>query len=228
MQTPRAKIVILVVLLGVWAAVFFLRRPGDTPVSPGSAPVQASPRAGRAAAGGSGTTGLKTELLNVPRAPYPSEVHNIFSNPPPPPPPVPSAMDAAAAAAAAAPPPPPPDPFQEEAKQLRYIGFLQSDGAATAFLVRGQEVYTASVGELAGGRFRIMEVRDESVLLGSPAGDKQVRLSLAGEAGSAGRTVEIGAPSASRAPAAPNVPLPPGAAQPRPGPRTIVSPPPAP
>lgn len=194
MQTTRAKVIILAVLLGVWALVFFVRLPGDQPVRSG--PVQTAARMPRTPAGE--TPHLKTELLNVPRAPYPAEVQSIFSSPPPPDPPPPPSSVANPGGLPAAPPAPPPDPFQEEAKQLRYVGFLQSGAVATAFIVRGQEVHTVAVGGLVGERFRVMEVRDDSVILGSPAGDKQVRLSLATEAGASPRAPELITPARPR------------------------------
>ena len=183
MRSTRTKVLILVGLLAVWAFIVFLRRPTEPPARSG--PAQVGPRAARAAGAASGVPRLKADLIKMPRAPYPSEVQNIFSSPPPPAPPPQAAPPAAGPATP--PPAPPPDPFQEEAKQLRYIGFLQAGNAATAFLVRGQEVHTVPVGGLVGGRFRVMEVRDDSVLLASPAGDKEIRLSLASETGAAPR-----------------------------------------
>ncbi|RPI11319.1 MAG: hypothetical protein EHM71_01210 [Zetaproteobacteria bacterium] len=176
MGSTRTKVVILVALVAVWASVAYLRPPPEPPIR--SEPAQAG---GRATPAPRGVPRLKTDLVNVPRAPYPSEVQNIFGSPPAPPPPAQSTspMEGPTAAPAA----PPPDPFQEEANQLRYVGFLQTGSAATAFLVRGPEVYTVPVGELVAGRFRVMEVRDDSVLLASPTGDKEVRLSLSGETG---------------------------------------------
>jgi hypothetical protein len=188
MQSTRTKILVLASLVAIWAFLFFFRQSSEPPVR--STPSQTAPRTPRTGGGSGAMSGLKTDLLNVPRPPYPAEVQNIFSSPPPPPPPQP----ALGAGAVAAPPPPPPDPFQEEAKQLRYVGFLQAGTTATAFIVRGQEVHTVPVGELLGARFRVMEVREDSVLLASATGDKQVRLSLAGEAGGAPRAPEAGVP----------------------------------
>jgi hypothetical protein len=109
-------------------------------------------------------------------------VQNIFSVPPPPPPPPRQALGPFGAAQPAL---PPPDPFQEEAKQLRYVGFLRSGNVLTAFIVQGQEVYTVPVGGMVGGRFRVAEVQEESLLLTSPSGDKQARLELSTTAGTA-------------------------------------------
>ena len=82
MQTTRAKVLILAVLLGIWALVFFVRLPGGDQ-SVRSGPVQTAARTPRTPAGD--FPHLKTDLLNLPRAPYPAEVQSIFSSPPPPP-----------------------------------------------------------------------------------------------------------------------------------------------
>lgn len=209
MQSTRAKILVLVALVALWALILVYRSSGKPPLRAGSDQPRA--RAPRAAAEGA-VPRLKTELLKAARPPYPSDVHNIFSNPPPPPPA--QAVGAAGPAGPAAPPPPPPDPFQEGAKQLRYVGFLKWGDNATAFLVRGQEVHTIQRGELLGGQFRVVEVGENDVLLGSPTGDKQVRLPIVGEGGTVSVPASIAAPGH-----APQVgpPRPPGAI-PRPGP----------
>lgn len=182
MRSVRTKVVILVVLLGVWALIFVLRQPSEPPVRSG--PNQTDARPSRAAAGGGGMPRLRTDLLSVRRAPYPSDVQNIFSSPPPPPAPIQMAGPGVQAPAPAL---PPPDPFQEEAKQLRYVGFLRAGNSATAFIIRGQEVHTVPVGAPVGVLFRVMEVQDDNVLLASPTGDKQVRLSLAADSMAAPR-----------------------------------------
>jgi hypothetical protein len=58
------------------------------------------------------------------------------------------------------------------------VGFLRSGSSNTAFIIRGQEVHTVPVGAMLGERFRVAEVQDDGVVLTSPTGDKQVRLSL--------------------------------------------------
>jgi len=183
MRSVRTKLVILAVLLGVWAIIFVLRRPGESPMRAG--PTQTDARTPRAAAGAGGMPRLRADLLNVARAPYPADVQNIFSTPPPPPPPVQSAVSSGMQAPAPA--LPPPDPFQEEAKQFRYVGFLRAGNSNTAFIVRGQEVHTVPVGSMLGERFRVMEVQDDGVVLASPTGDKQVRLALTGDSTAAPR-----------------------------------------
>ncbi len=184
---------VLAVLLGVWAALVFLRQPGESPTP--SAPAPTGTRTSRPAAGAGGLQKLRADLLTVARAPYPTDVQNIFSAPPPPPPP-PPVQAAGTGQQAPAPAPPPPDPFQEEAKQFRYVGFLRAGNANTAFIVRGQEVHTVPVGAMLGERFRVMEVEDDGVILASPTGDKQVRLALSGDSTLAPRPPGAPPPSA--------------------------------
>jgi hypothetical protein len=125
---------------------------------------------------GGGLTRLKKELLLLPPLAYSSEVQSIFGTPPPP------SRPAGASGTPLPVAPPPPDPFQEEAKRLRYVGFLQAGDAAMAFIVQGSEVHTLEVGETLGGRFRVEAVTEDAVLLSSTSGDKQVRLPLAPDA----------------------------------------------
>jgi hypothetical protein len=198
MRSARTKIVILVVLVAIWAAVVFLRQPGEPPVRTG--PTQPDARVPRPPARSGTTPMLRTDLLRVARAPYPADVQNIFSAPPPPP-----VKSAEPSALATAPSLPPPDPFQEEAKQFRYVGFLRSGSANTAFIIRGQEVHTVPVGAMLGERFRVADVQDDGVVLTSPAGDKQVRLSLAADSSMTGPRA-LGAPDGMAPPRPPGAP----------------------
>jgi hypothetical protein len=180
MRSVRGKVIILVALGLLWAVLFVTRRPGQPPAR---ATAQAGSQTARTPAGRSGGfPRLKLEMLALPRVPYPTDEQDIFGTPPPPPPP-PRSVEAARPA----PPPPPPDPFQEQVKQLRYVGFLRDGKAATAFIVQGQQVLTVAVGEVVAGHFQVTEVGEDFVVLASPAGDKQVRLPLAGEIGATPR-----------------------------------------
>ena len=181
MRSLRGKVFILVALGLLWAVLFVTHRPGQPPAR---ATAQAGSKPARTPAGRSGgLPRLKLEMLTLPRAPYPTDEQDIFGTPPPPPPP-PRPLEAARPAS---PPPPPPDPFLELIKQFRYVGFLRDGKAATAFIVQGQQVLTVAVGEVVAGRFQVMEVGEDFVVLASPAGDKQARLPLAGEAGATPR-----------------------------------------
>jgi Tfp pilus assembly protein PilP len=75
--------------------------------------------------------------------------------------------------------PPPPDPFQEEAKQLRYVGYVEDGPRMMAFIIRGPEVYTVEAGATISERFRVQTITEDAVLVSSPTGEKQARLPLA-------------------------------------------------
>jgi hypothetical protein len=175
MRSPKRNLYVLVALVVIWGLVFAFRSPRATePRREVRAGVERPPRA--PAAQGGGLPRLKTGLLDLPRPAYPPEVQNIFGTPPPPPRPPQAAVQAPA--------PPPPDPFQEEGKRLRYVGFLDAGKAKLAFIVQGQEVHTVEVGATFAARFRVQAITEDAVLLSSPDGEKQIRLLLAPDAGS--------------------------------------------
>ncbi len=178
MRAHTGKLVLLIALLGLWAALFALRQPPPPPTRP--APPQAAAGSGRTAgAPGGGLPRLKTELLRLPPPAHTPEAQNIFGEPPPPSLPAQAAAAAGAAAAAApAAPAPPPDPFLEGAKAFRYVGYLQRGTAMTAFIVQGPHVYTLPVDGTIEGRYRVQAITEDSVVLSSVGGDKQVRLAL--------------------------------------------------
>ncbi len=179
MRGSSGQLLILVALLGVWALILVFRQTSVSPAPLASPDRSARPARTRAAQPGE-LPRLKLELLRMPRPAYPHEVQNIFGSFPPPP-----AASAAAsappagAAPVAAPAPPPPDPFQDEVKGLRYVGFLRDKGRAIAFIVQGQQVYTVEAGGTFLGRFRVQAVQEDAVLLSSLGGETQARLSLA-------------------------------------------------
>jgi hypothetical protein len=178
MDSQKRNLLILAGLLGVWGLIFAFRPPWGTPVRP-EARVTTPAHPQTPATQGGGLPRLKRELVNLPAPAYPPELQNIFGSPPPPPPPPQAAVDPAALAP---PPPPPPDPFQEEAKRLRYVGFLQAGERAVAFIVAGSEVHTVEVGATIKERFRVQAITEDALLLSSVDGDKQVRLPLASDA----------------------------------------------
>lgn len=176
MRSQHTKLLILIALLAVWALIFGFHapwQPAVTSPAPGPAAPARTPQTK-----GQEIPRLKTDLLQLPPPTYTSETQSIFGTPPPPPPPPPPPRPVAGAGAPAVPPPPPPDPFQEEAKRLRYVGFLRRPERTTAFIIQGQEVHTLDIGATLGNRFRVQAITEDAVLLTSPAGDKQVRLPL--------------------------------------------------
>jgi hypothetical protein len=175
MDSRKRNLLILLALFGIWGLIFAFRSPWGSPVkSQPRTSVGTAPRTPPAQGGG--LPRLKKELLALPHPTYPREVQNFFGTPPPPPPPQQTTV--------AAPPPPPPDPFQEEAKRLRFVGFVEGGDKAMAFITRGAEIFTVEVGSTFLERFRVQAVMEDAVLLSSVSGDKQVRLPLAGEAAS--------------------------------------------
>ncbi len=177
MDPQKRNLIILIGLLAAWGLVLAFRSPWGSPAKP-QPRGNAGATARRPAAQGGGVPRLRKDLLDLPRPAYPPEVQNFFGTPPPPRP-------AQTAVTAPPPPPPPPDPFQEEAKRLRYVGYLRAGEKGMAFIVNGPEVHTVEVGSTFLGRFRVEAVTEDAVLLSSVAGDKQVRLPLAPEAGAA-------------------------------------------
>jgi hypothetical protein len=184
MATKYKKPLLLIALLVAWGLIFGFHSPWQASVdAPAPGPTSTPAAAGRTpGAQGGGLPRLKTELLDLPTPKYVPETQSIFGAPPPPPPPPPRPAVAANPSAAA---PPPPDPFYEEAKRLRYVGFLRrADDQATAFIIQGQDVQTLEVGATLGGRFRVQAITEDAVLLTSPNGDKQVRIPIVALAGS--------------------------------------------
>jgi len=174
MDVKKKHLLLLVALLGAWGLIFAFRSPGG-PASQREVRAAVARPARTPAAQGGGLPRLKTGLLELPRPAYPPEVQNIFGTPPPPPRPPQAAVTPAA---------PPPDPFQEEAKRLRYVGFLDAGKTKLAFIAQGQEMHTVGAGETFSARFRVQTVTEDAVLLSSLDGDKQVLLPLAADAGS--------------------------------------------
>ncbi len=167
--------VLFVVLVCLWGLILMTRWPSH---QPSAVPAAVSPSA-KALGSPTGVLPplprLKRELVDLPHAPYIPETTSIFAVRPTPPPPV---RPVEVVRPAAPPPSPPPDPFQEAAKQLRFVGFMQAGETVTALISQGSEVHIVAVGETLAGRFRVASVTEESVLLTSPEADRQVRLSL--------------------------------------------------
>jgi hypothetical protein len=118
---------------------------------------------------------LKLAQVERVRPPYEPEARNIFASIDPSSP-LPSALAAPSAPAA----PPPPDPFLEEAKRLRFLGFATAEGKMMAFVTYGNELLVIPETELIGSRLRVKEVKEDGILVTSLDGKKQIRLGLTG------------------------------------------------
>ena len=187
MDSRKRNLLILIALAAAWGLILVFRSPwSPTAKTEVKGPSATSPRP--PATMGAGFPRLKRELLNVPPSDYPREVQSIFGTPPPPPlPPQASAVGGPGGGPAGQAVVPPPDPFQESAKQFRYVGYLERGQRMMAFITQGPEVYTVEVGATISGQFRIQTITEEAVLLSSLAGDKQARVPLATDAAAAPR-----------------------------------------
>ncbi len=176
----QKKLLFLVALIAVWGLIFGFRSVSQAPARPPApGPVTRGPEK---PVQGRQILRLKTDLLGLPAPTYTPESKTLFGTPPPPPPPP---QPVVAVPQPAVPPPPLPDPFQVEAKALRYVGYLEAGQESMAFITQGPEIYTAEAGATILGRFRAQAITDDAVLLTSPSGDKQVRLPIVGTSPSA-------------------------------------------
>jgi hypothetical protein len=112
---------------------------------------------------------LKLARIERVRPPYEPESRNIFASIEPSLP-LPSALSA----------PPPPDPFLEEAKRLRFLGFATAEGKMMAFVAYGGELLVVPETEVIGSQLRIKEVKEDGILVTSLDGKREIRLGLTG------------------------------------------------
>ncbi|MGH7351476.1 MAG: hypothetical protein ACREJJ_03770 [Candidatus Methylomirabilales bacterium] len=115
---------------------------------------------------------LKLARVERVRPPYEPEARNIFASIEPSPP-LPSALAAPSV-------PPPPDPFLEEAKRVRFLGFATGEGKMMAFVTYGSELLVVPETEVIGSQLRVKEVKEDGILVTSLDGKKEIRLGLTG------------------------------------------------
>lgn len=184
MSQDRKKLIALLSLLVLWAAIILAQRlqgRGFEPTHVSPVPRQSRVQQGQAATHPrqakerSEISRLTMGRIKRDRPRYVPEVRNIFASIDPSsfPPPSPQKPQVAPP-----PPPPAPDPFLEEAKKVRYLGYSKADGQATAFLGVGSEVLVVPETEVFGGRFRVKAIKEDTVILSSLDGTKEVRLGL--------------------------------------------------
>jgi hypothetical protein len=150
-----------------------------TPPAPAPAPGSNRGRPqGKAPSTPAKVPALRVDRLEKPLPPLRAEAKNLFAplvDPPPPPPPT----------KAAPPPPPPPDPFLEEAKKLKVVAVMQEGTQRMAFIEDGNEVHNVKQNDVIRSRFLIKELTDDAVVVSTPDGQKEFRLSLAPSGGPA-------------------------------------------
>ena len=118
---------------------------------------------------------LELNKLEGVRPPFEPEARNIFASIDTPsafPPSAPGKPQAATA------PPPPPDPFLEESKKVRFLGYAEADGKATAFVSYEEEVLVVPETGVIGRLLQVKEVTEDVLILSSTDGTKEVRLEL--------------------------------------------------
>ena len=86
------------------------------------------------------------------------------------------------------PPPPPKTPEQlaEEAAraeftQIRLVGIVFRSGKGQAFLVKGDQIFMANTGDKVGDRFRVEEIKTNSVMLKDPATQVSGQIPVSGK-----------------------------------------------
>lgn len=170
--TPR-QWALLAFLLLLWGGLLLARWGRSAPPAPpagGPTPARVEARAAKAPAA---SLRLRTDLLRAPRASLPETPKNLFAAveelPPPPPKPV---------AGAPPPPPPPPDPFLEGLKGLKFLGFAREEGRVLAFLSRGGEFLMVQEKELFLNQYVVARITEDSIILATPDGSREARLTL--------------------------------------------------
>ena len=182
MPTDKRKFIALFCLVVFWIALIFVQRhraQADRPIQGTAAlPPTSTQREGPPAAPRRQTKErmemprLKLARIERVRPPYEPESRNIFASIEPSPP-APSALAAPSA-------PPPPDPFLEEAKRLRFLGFATAEGKMMAFVTYGGELLVIPETEVIGSQLRVKEVKEDGMLVTSLDGKKEIRLGLTG------------------------------------------------
>jgi len=170
--TPRQWAVLAFLIL-LWAGLLLARWGRPAPPAPSAdVPPRARTEA-RVAKAPAGLPRLRTDLLRAPRASLPETPKNLFAavvEPPPPPP--------QAAPAAPPSPPPPPDPFLEGLKGLKFLGFAREEGRVLAFLSRGGEFLMVQEKELFLNQYVVARITEDSIILATPDGSREARLTL--------------------------------------------------
>lgn len=181
MSKDRKKLIALICLVMLWITLIVVQRSRREPHPAEMASVRQGASTPKRAPGprlpGQGkkraeTPELKLSKIEKVRPPFEPQVRNIFASanvvPPPPPPPKPQLT----------PTPPPPDPFLEQAKTIRFLGFAEADGKSMAFVAYGDETLVVTEQEVFGSQFRVRKVQEDTLILGSLDGTREVRIGL--------------------------------------------------
>jgi hypothetical protein len=181
--THTRKLIALFCLVALWIIIILVQRhrgEADRPIQEAAAlPATPTQREGPMAAPHRQTKErgemprLKLARIERVRPPYEPEARNIFASIEP----SPHLLSALAAPSALA-TPPPPDPFLEEARQLRFLGFATAEGKMMAFVAYGGELLVVPETEVIGNKLRIKQVKEDAILVTSIDGKREIRLGL--------------------------------------------------
>lgn len=168
--TPR-QWGLLAFLILLWVGLLLARWGRSAPpTAPGGGPATTRMEA-RMVKSPAAPPRLRTDLLRAPRPSLPASPKNLFAGVVEPPPPPPAPKPAAAA--------PPPDPFLEGLKGLKFLGFAREEGRTLAFLSRGGEFFMAREKELILNQYVVARISEDSIILATPDGTREARLTLA-------------------------------------------------
>jgi hypothetical protein len=160
MAAERQKQLALAVLLVALAGVIYWQMRPDTAV-PAAAP--SNRRAGRPPAAGTGAADVpdvRLEALNQQRTKPGGATRNLFRYKPPPAPPPPPPMPPPPAAAQR-----PPPMAAAQTIPLRLIGIVSDDKGKIAALADDRDVYHGREGTIIEGRYRVVQIGEESVVV---------------------------------------------------------------
>ncbi len=116
---------------------------------------------------------LKLSLAERVRPPFEPEARNIFALIEPS-----SALPAKPQVVTTPSIPPPLDPFVEEAKKVRFLGYAEADGKAMAFVVYQDEALVVPEAGSFGRLFQVKKVKEDVLILSSTDGTKEVQVKL--------------------------------------------------
>ena len=116
---------------------------------------------------------LKLSLAERVRPPFEPEARNIFALIEPS-----SALPAKPQVVTTPSIPPPLDPFIEEAKKVRFLGYAEADGKAMAFVVYQDEALVVPEAGSFGRLFQVKKVKEDVLILSSTDGTKEVQVKL--------------------------------------------------
>lgn len=189
MPSDRKKLLVLVCLVVFWIGLMLMQRSQrqglrSTHVASARRGTSTQTRTPRSPRQGqtkkrAAMPRLKLGRIERVRPPFEPEARNIFASietsPTLPSPSIPKPQAQAAPTPTA---PPPPDPFLEEAKTIRYLGYAEVDGKAMAFVAYGSEAFVVPEKQVFGDKFRVKKVIEDTLILSSLDGTKEVRLDL--------------------------------------------------